>query len=122
MELETLLSNQPVPKELAEKLRPFSDPGDPFLFALIGDLNQQGAYDKTGDILNPAVSVRMLPVRPFPRKHETKECDHRGACIGKVVECVSRDGHGSGYCSGDEFGYEQNYVQADTVNASQCSI
>ncbi|MBR7091939.1 MAG: ABC transporter ATP-binding protein [Clostridia bacterium] len=47
MDLETLLSNQPVPAKIKEMIEPFASEEDPFLFALIGDLDRKRVYDTT---------------------------------------------------------------------------
>ena len=84
------------------------------------DADQKGD-DEAGDVLETAVTERMVRVRCFSRKTETDHRDDRRAGVGEVVQSVTDDGDGVGENTHDEFADEKQDVEEDTARTADTS-
>ena len=78
--------------------------------------------EKAGYVFHPSVSERMFRIGLLSGNPESDERDNGGACVGKIVEGVGRDGDGIAQNTGDPFSEEKKQVQADPHSAAECAV
>ena len=93
---------------------------------LLGQLHahQQDQHGdrQPGEIFRPAVAEGVVWIRHFGGDAEAQQRHHGGTGIGQVVECVRRDGNGTGESSGKELPGKEQQIQADPHRAAENTV
>ena len=78
----------------------------------------QERNDEARDILDTAMSERMVRVRCFAREAESDHGDNGRSCIGKVIQRITDDGDGVGEDTHDQFSEKQENIEEDPAGTA----